>query len=55
MPKPKPTPKKSGRPKTLTKPTRHSVNLTPDHIATAKRLGNGNISAGIRRALEEAK
>lgn len=49
---PKPTPKKAGRPVTLTSATRHSVTLTPTHIKTAKKLGNGNISAGIRTALE---
>ncbi len=31
------------------------VRLTTDQIATARRLGNGNASAGIRRALMETK
>lgn len=55
MPKTKPSPKKAGRPATLAAATRHSVSLTPDHIQKAQRLGNGNISAGIRSALEKAK
>lgn len=32
----------------------HSVHLTAEHIATAKRLGDGNVSAGVRAALEIA-
>lgn len=31
-----------------------SVYLTPDQIETAKRLGDGNIAAGVRKALETA-
>ena len=31
-----------------------SVHLTAEHIATAKRLGDGNVSAGVRAALEMA-
>ena len=33
----------------------HSIHMTADHIATARRLGNGNISAGVRLALERAE
>lgn len=46
----------SGRP-TLTGETLKvvQVRLTTDQIATARRLGNGNASAGIRRALMETK
>lgn len=32
-----------------------SVYLAPQHIETAKRLGDGNIAAGVRKALEKAK
>ena len=31
-----------------------SVHLTAEHIATAKRLGDGNVSAGVRAALTHA-
>ncbi len=32
----------------------YTVSLAPQQIKTAIKLGNGNISAGIRRALDEA-
>lgn len=41
-----------GRPSTLPATQRLTVNLTADQIATARRLGDGNASAGVRRALE---
>jgi len=45
-----------GRPTTLPAGTRRTtVNLTPAEYETARRLGNGVVSAGIRAALEMAK
>lgn len=44
-----------GRPSTLPATQRMTVNLTADQIATARSLGNGNASAGVRRALELAE
>lgn len=44
------------RPVTLPADCRRvTVNLTPEAIATARRLGNGNLSEGVRRALEAAR
>lgn len=41
------------RPPVLPEGTRRvTVNLTADAIATARRLGAGNLSEGVRRALE---
>lgn len=40
-----------GRPSTLPATQRLTVNLTADQIATARRLGNGNASEGVRKAL----
>lgn len=34
--------------------TIHPVSLTPETLATAKRLGDGNISRGVRSALAMA-
>lgn len=31
--------------------TRHPVNLTPETLAMARKIGNGNVSAGVRSAL----
>ena len=33
---------------------RVTVNLTADAIATARRLGDGNLSEGVRKALTHA-
>lgn len=33
----------------------HPVYLAEEHLATAKRLGNGYVSAGVRVALEMAE
>lgn len=41
-----------GRPSVLPATQRLTVNLTTDQIATARKLGNGNASAGVRKALE---
>lgn len=44
------------RPPVLPEGTRRvTVNLTADAIATARRLGAGNLSEGVRRALELAE
>lgn len=43
-----------GRPAVLPASHRLTVNLTADQIATAQRLGDGNASAGVRKALESA-
>ena len=34
---------------------RVTVNLTPAEYETARRLGDGNLSAGVRRALEASQ
>jgi len=34
---------------------KQAVSMRPWHIAKAKRLGAGNISKGVRKALEDAK
>ena len=57
-PKKAPDPNKNpvGRPRESTETLKITpVNLAPSHIAKAKRLGNGNTSAGVRTALEQAK
>lgn len=41
-----------GRPPRMEPGERVTVWLTPDHIKVATRLGDGNISAGVRLALE---
>lgn len=45
-----------GRPNELGDTKRVSINLTPEHVAIAKRIGkligNGSLSAGVRAALE---
>lgn len=47
-----PSPRPVGRPTTLPAGTRRTtVNLTPAEYETARRLGNGVVSAGIRAAL----
>lgn len=48
----RPSPLPAGRPPLDGEPkTVHSVHLTAAHVATARRLGNGNVSAGLRMAL----
>ena len=48
--------KRPGRPRIAgTKKSTRVVYLTAAHIATAKRLGDGNVSAGVRAALELVK
>lgn len=42
-----------GRPSTLPPTKRVIVALTAAQVETASRLGDGNVSAGIRRALEK--
>ena len=32
-----------------------AIRLAPWHIDSAKRLGNGNISEGVRKALDKAQ
>lgn len=53
------TPKPKGRPPGQRKPTarRHYVGVRLDdtELATAKRLGMGNLSHGIQRALADAR
>jgi hypothetical protein len=44
--------KKAGRPRTMKDGKDIKVHLDSDTIEKASRLGNGNISAGIRKALE---
>lgn len=45
-----------GRPRFSDEPvTRHPVSLTAEHLQIAKDLGDGNISAGVRLALDRAK
>jgi len=40
-----------GRPRMLDA-VRCSANLTPTHVELARQLGHGNVSQGIRRAIE---
>lgn len=41
-----------GRPRITTDDlTQHPIYLTPDTLATARKLGDGNVSAGVRSAL----
>lgn len=46
-------PRTAGRPRIAPagRASAHPVYLTPDTLATAKRLGDGNVSAGVRSAL----
>lgn len=43
-----------GRPRELDKPHRQQVLLQPEDLEKAKALGDGNVSAGIRKALAQA-
>jgi hypothetical protein len=43
-----------GRPRQLTNPTRKQILLDPEDVTRAKFLGDGNVSAGIRKALAQA-
>ena len=45
----------AGRPATFLELERATVTLTPDQVAYLAQLGNGNISAGIRRAIAKSK
>lgn len=43
---------RTGRPRIAAdRMTAHPVTLTADTLATAKRIGDGNVSAGVRSAL----
>lgn len=44
-----------GRPRELTQPKRQQILLEPADLETARSLGNGNVSAGIREALRQAQ
>lgn len=49
-------PKKAGRPPLKGKgKAPHSIHLTDKHVATLRRLGSGNLSAGARLAAEYAE
>lgn len=50
----KPEPRRLGRPPKLVGWVTRNVVLEPKHIETAEHLGGGNVSAGIRKALERA-
>lgn len=54
MPKQKPKPPHPGPPRQMEGGRRCNVYLGSEALAAAKRLGNGNVSAGIRAALERA-
>jgi len=49
----------AGRPSVIAGPDGKTeliaIRLAPWHIATAKRLGNGNISEGVREAIDQAE
>lgn len=44
-----------GRPRKMAVRLEVRVNLTPEDVEIAKKLGDGNISEGIRRALRMAE
>jgi hypothetical protein len=46
-------PQRMGRPAILTEGKRVTLNLDAATIAAAKALGAGNVSLGVRRALEK--
>ena len=46
---------KRGRPVEGNPKSIHTVHLSQDHIATAKKLGGGNVSKGVRVALDDKK
>ncbi len=48
------TNRKLGRPEKL-KTSRVNVTLDPDTVAAAKQLGNGNLSKGLRIAVEQSR
>ena len=50
----RPTQPTVGRPVTIPGARTVPVRLTAEQIATARRLGAGNISAGVRAALDAA-
>ena len=41
-----------GRPATLTLPASYTVYLEPQQVQTASEIGNGNVSLGVRLALD---
>ena len=41
-----------GRPATLTLPASYTVYLEPRQVQTASEIGNGNVSLGVRLALD---
>lgn len=45
----------AGRKPTFLELERATVTLTPDQVAYLAQLGNGNVSAGIRRAIAKSK
>lgn len=47
--------RKVGRPLTIKEGQSKHVLLDPDTIAKATRLGNGNFTEGVRRAIAQAK
>jgi len=44
-----------GRPPTITAPQRKTIWLDQSSIETALRLGNGNLSNGVRESLKRTK
>lgn len=46
---------KGGRPAYLKKGKRVNVYLDEESIAKAKKLGKGNLSEGVRKAIKESK
>jgi len=49
-------PRGPGRPRLDTElVSRHPISLTEKHVKIAKAIGDGNISAGVRRALDIAE
>jgi len=45
---------RSGRPQIPGNPIMKSVKLSAEHWEIARRLGKGNMAAGIRRALDDS-
>lgn len=53
--KPHPRRPHPGRPQVMDRGHRVNVYLDADSVARAKKIGDGNISEGIRRALSDLK
>jgi len=51
----KPTPRPVGRPPQMAEARRVNIYLPPDIVEKAKAIGGGNVSAGIRQAVERHK